>query len=340
MARTLIDALWYFGGNRDRGIGKYLDYFFREVFPTPPEDRFWLVPQSSPDWQVNKFLVRYGGQSIELDTEMSGQRQSELLDRWLDDKEIIEVFIASPFERPRSLLDFVSLFDEKALIIQCIVFDLLPLQFREKILEEWPEEDQELYERRLRRLRRVHRVFAISPQTQAALSILLDYPAEQTEVLKFGLGTKWIEIPKESVLSSTKVKQKTRVLTISGGEWRKNLDGTLEYFAQTWKGKKAELVIICELGMKHTFSLAMKCVRLGILPQVRFLGKVSEKRKWRELHRADVFLFLSRGEGLGIPLLEARKAKIPRIILSKELADQGFGELVEKFELAEEKKNA
>lgn len=339
MARTLIDGLWFFGGNKDRGIGKYLDYFFREVFATPLEERYWLVPQNAPDWQVNTFLARYGGQSIELDTEMSGQRQRELLDRWLDEKEIIEVLIASPFERPRSMLDFIALFEEKALIIQSIVFDLLPLQFRGTILDEWPEEDQELYERRLRRLRRVHRLLAISPQTQNAVTSLLDYPKEQTEVLKFGLGTKWLEVPK-NLSPRSESKSLTRVLTISGGEWRKNLDGTLEYFARNWKGKKAELSIICELGIQQSLTLAFRCARLGIFPQVRFLGKVSEKRKWRELQRADVFLFLSRGEGLGIPLLEARKAKIPRIIISKELAEQGFGTLLESFEVAEERENS
>lgn len=337
MARTLIDGLWFFGGNRDRGIGMYLDYFFQEVFDVPVEDRYWLIPQNAPDWQVNKLLSRYGGQSMELDTEMSGQRQRELLDRWLDDKEILAAFIASPFERPRSLLDFMALFEEKGIGVQAVVFDLLPLQFRDKILNTWPEEDQEQYERRLRRLRRVHYLYAISPQTRNALTTLLDYPEDQVEVLKFGLGTKWITLP-ESLrsLKRSENKERTRVLTISGGEWRKNLEGTLVYFADNWKGKKATLFVICELGVRQMIQLVLLCIRLGILHKVRFLGKVDESTKWRHLLQADVFLFLSRAEGLGIPLLEAKKAKVSKIVLSRELAEAGFGSLLDEFQVAEE----
>lgn len=345
MARTLIDGLWLFGGNRERGIGAYLDYYFREVCQIPVEDRYWLVPQNAPDWQVNVLLTRYGGQSIELDTEMSGQRQRELLERWLDDKEILMAFIASPFERPRSMLDFVRLFQQKEIYTEAIVFDLLPLQFRKQILDTWPEEDQEEYERRLVRLQQVNHLWAISPQTRQAVITLLDYPAEHIEVLRFGLGTKWIQEPEGIVAESLRgqdrsrktkrTTKQTRVLTISAGEWRKNLDGTIRYFAQEWKGKPAVLSIICELGVRQWLRLVWLAIRLGIWKQIRFLGKASEEIKWQELYRADVFLFLSRGEGLGIPLLEAKKAKIPRIILSKELADVGFGSLVEAFEVAE-----
>jgi len=335
MARALIDGLWFFGGNRERGIGAYLDYYFREVCEIPVQDRYWLVPQNAADWQVNKLLGKFGGHSIELDTEMSGQRQRELLDRWVDEKEVISVFVSSPFERPRSLLDFVTLFQSKAMTVEAIVFDLLPLQFRREILETWPEEDQEQYERRLKRLRRVDRLHAISPQTLQAVVSLLDYPEDQIQVLKFGLGTKWLTIPanvaKTQRVATGKV---TKVVTISGGEWRKNLEGTLRYFSQEWGGKPAELAVICELGLKHSVKLLLLCVRLGIWRQVKFLGKASESTKWKQLLQADVFLFLSRAEGLGIPLLEAKKAKIPRIVLSSELAEAGFGELVEKFEVS------
>jgi len=338
MARTLIDGLWFFGGNRDRGIGKYLDYYFREVCEIPVTDRYWLVPQNAADWQVNKLLGKYGGNSMELDTEMSGQRQRELLDRWVDDKEILSVFVSSPFERPRSLLDFVTLFQSKEMSVEAVVFDLLPLQFRREILETWPEEDQEQYERRLKRLRRVDRLHAISPQTLQVVVGLLDYPTDQIQVLKFGLGTKWLTVPSAAAKTVRQTSKVTRVVTISGGEWRKNLEGTLRYFAQEWGGKPAELTVICELGLKHAVKLFALCVRLGIWRQVKFLGKASENTKWRQLLQADVFLFLSRAEGLGIPLLEARKAKVSRIILSQELADAGFGSLLETFTVAELKK--
>ena len=126
------------------------------------------------------------------------------------------------------------------------------------------------------------------------------------------------------------------VVTISGGEWRKNLAGTLRYFAKRYKGKNLTLAVICRLCRMEQGKLQFLAWRLGIKNQVRWLGYVDERIKWRFLAQARVFLFLSRGEGLGIPLLEAKRAGVPEIVISRELAEAGFRELVPEATVARE----
>ena len=152
MSITLIDGLWYFGGNRQRGIGRYLEYFFQHECAIDPKDRVWLVPQSGSDRLVNELLAKFGGRSLVFDFTETKPRQLELMRRFLDEKKVTEVWVSSPFERPWSLLDFQALFAEIEIPVTAVVFDLLPLQFPDKILATWSQGDQHLYQRRTQKL--------------------------------------------------------------------------------------------------------------------------------------------------------------------------------------------
>lgn len=325
----LIDGLWFFGGNQERGIGRYLDAFFRHECDIPVEQRLWLVPKSAPDRLVNALLAQYGGRSLVFDFTNARPRQQEILRRALVEKDVTGVWLSSPFERPWSLLDFQPLFTELDIPMTAIVFDLLPQQFPEKILNTWPEEDQRHYARRLQKLRQVETLLAISPATKRQLMEQLSVPEKQITVLTFGLSDAWIKVPPEVDLKWWRdVSPGNYVVTISGGEWRKNLAGTLRYFARRYKGKRFNLVVICRLSRQESITYQLLAWRLGIRRQVRWLGFVDERVKWRFLAQAKVFLFLSHGEGLGIPLLEAKKAQVPEMVISQELADAGLDQLV------------
>jgi len=335
MSTTLIDAFWFFGGNRERGIGRYLQYYFQHEFSVPTEERLWLVPKTAPDRQVNELLSLFGGKSLVFDFTETKPRQQELLRRYLDQKEVLEVFLSSPFERPWSLLDFQRLFTEMKIPMTAIVFDVLPLQFAEQILRTWSEEDRHLYQKRLSKLQAVESILTISPHTQRQLNELVGIPEKRMAVLKFGLTDAWIKPPREVDLKWWREMSTGKyVVTISGGEWRKNLEGTLRYFAKRFKRNRYTLVVICRLGRKELWRYQFLAWRLGIKNQVRWLGYVDERVKWRFLAQARVFLFLSRGEGLGIPILEAKKANIPEIIISPELAEAGFKKLAPQITVA------
>lgn len=326
---VLIDAQWFFGNNRERGIGYYLDYYFKHELQVPPEKRLWLVSASTPDKLINQLLENYGGKTLSFDFSIDKPRQQELLARWLSEKQVEAVFYSSPFERPWSLLDWQLLMEDFNLPSTAIVFDLIPQQFPNEVLKSWPEEDQKIYQKRLDLLSRVDNLLAISPFTKKQLTNLLNIPDEKIEVLKFGYSNNWLNPPREVDLKWWRsVAAPKLAVTISGGEWRKNLIGTLKYFAKHYAKHGYKLIVICRLGRLEQIKYKLTTWQLGVSKKVSFVGVVDERVKWRYLAQAQVFLFLSFAEGLGIPLFEAKKAKVPKIIISQELAEAGFDKLI------------
>lgn len=336
MSTTLIDGIWFFGGNRERGIGRYLDEYFVHHCAIKKQNRLWLVPAQAPDKLINDLVARYGGKTITLDMSMSGPRQQELILRQMEERQIDSILVSSPFERPWSLLDWQPFFAQWQLKITTIVFDLLPQQYPAQILHTWPLEDQKKYRQRLWCLRQVDQLLAISRYTQQQLQKYLNKKRQEIKVIPFGEKVGWIQPPPSVNLQWWReVRTGKYALTISGGEWRKNLAGTLQYFANNLATEGFTLLVICRLSWMEKIHLHWLAWRLGIYGQVKWLGYVGEREKWRWLAQSDVFLFLSLAEGLGIPVLEAVQAQIPRIIISEELANAGFDQFDDQIEVAE-----
>lgn len=326
---VLIDASWWFGGNKDRGIGQYLKYFFLHVFPVPSNKRIWLVPDSATEKQQQNFSKIFGGEKVFFPTTALLPRQWSSWEKVRRQKEVSHVFIPSPFERPWSILHLQNkLFEETK--VEALVFDLLPLQYPQRILNTWSEVDQEEYRQRITLLERCTHLYTISPYSAAQMRQYLSFPLQRISVLEFGGKYDWVR----PALSAWPFRRRTEtrpfVLTISGGEWRKNLSGTLEYFARAFP-KEIQLQVICRLSLRERFQVLWLALRLGILSRIRLCGYITEKQKWHKLAQADALLFLSRAEGLGIPLLEAQAAGVPRVIISRALEKAGHGTLCDDF---------
>jgi glycosyltransferase involved in cell wall biosynthesis len=333
MAAILIDASWWAGGNRRRGIGKYLSYFFEYVFEVGSKERVWLFPAAVPAAEIADFTARFGGTSAVIDTKITPGEQAAQLERIIKERSIDRALLSSPFERPWSLLDLIESLRKHRLQVQAIVFDLLPLQHETEILSAWPMADQQRYRAGLKLLAQADGFWAISPQVAGQLENLLGISPQKIGVLKFGLVTTWLRAPAKGAPVHRPHSERLLALTISGGEWRKNLSGTIAYFASQLL-KTHDLSIICKLSLKEHWRFRRIALQLDAYPLIRFLGEVTEREKWRQLYSADVFLFLSLAEGLGIPLLEARAAGVKRIIISPQLKAAGFDKLVPGCEVA------
>lgn len=302
----LIDAAWWFGGNRQRGIGRYLDAYFHHHCPWQRSQRRWLVPDSARDEDVRGLVRQYGGQAV--------KRPSSWLS-FFSPSGVKTVFFPSVFERPHSLIDELPRIPAE-MRREAIVFDLLPAKYPQEVLAKWPESDQRAYWRRLNRLAQLDGVYAISLPTALDIQEKANVPKSRIKVLEFGLRDDWIRVPpKPSRLGD----RQPLVVTISGGEWHKNLLGALEYFRDHY-ARTHKLVVICGLGRRGIWHWRWRAWRLGIGQRVSFVGAVTEARKWQFLRSASVFLFLSHAEGLGIPYLEARRAQVPHIVTSPAVA--------------------
>lgn len=323
MGWTAIDAHWWFGGNKRRGIGQYLVAYFSQHCHIPRSQRRWIVPYGSNQLAAKELQDTFGGEVIVLP-------QEGVTANWIHQQKeqgCSQIFFASPFERPHSLLDFWPVFSEAKIRGEAIIFDLLPLQFPEEILSKWSSSDQLAYRVRLEYLRNIDFLWSISPATYKAAHLLLKKEQQKMKVLAFGMKTTWIQIT--APIENEKIlRDVNRVVTISGGEWRKNIEGTIDFFLRNF-APPSKLVVICKLGKKQLWRWKWQLLLRGAVHRVVFAGEVTEEDKWRYLLSAQSFLFLSRAEGLGIPLLEAQKAQVPNIYVSSELIREGLGVLVD-----------
>jgi glycosyltransferase involved in cell wall biosynthesis len=103
------------------------------------------------------------------------------------------------------------------------------------------------------------------------------------------------------------------ILTVTGYNFRKNLNGTLEAFAALPKQvrKSTPLVMVCSLERHERAEVEAQITRLGLRGQVILTGYLSDEELQYLLERATVFLFLSNYEGFGLPVAEAMAAGVP-----------------------------
>lgn len=305
-----IDGLWWSGGNRFRGVGRYLDAWFRTWWKVAPDNRLWLVMDQSAGEELTAV---YGGQWELFPFAAEESAQVLAWKKILERQAISQVFLPSPFERPWSLLDLgQSLF---TIPVEAIVFDLLPWQHPVEILQTWSEADQSLYLRRLDQLHHAQKLWVISPAVAQAVQDRFGEKAPATTVITAGLSPDWVGFP--VALPRWTTAPRPVAVTIAGGEWRKNLTGTLQWFSKALPSY--DLVVIGKLGRRERYLWRWRALRLGIAGRVHWVGQISDQAKWQYLCQAEALIFLSKAEGLGIPLLEAKAAGVPRVVVSPEL---------------------
>lgn len=327
----LIDASWWFGGNRTRGIGRYIDVWLRQ-HAALPQDRIWLVPQTAPDDQVHDLTRRYGGQSVRFPTHQEKRYQHQAWRELTQRYKLSAVWIVSPFERPWSLLTLSDSVVGADWTVRALVFDLLPLQFERAILQTWPEEEQREYRQRLDALMQADELLAISPWVRQEILSWLHVPEKQVNTLEFGLQDDWVTIPDK--VDEQPVSSHPMAVAITGGEWRKNVPGMLRYLSQL-PDKELHLYVICRLSPAEMVWFRQLSRQLRVYKRVHWLGEVDEPTKWTYLLQAEQFWHFSYGEGLGIPLLEATRAAVPRVLISRHLERQGVGAILPRhYEVA------
>lgn len=310
---TLVDMSWWKSSSRRRGIGVYLNALFTRFFDWRNTIPLWLIPGDlSPD-ELAEFSRTYELGVITNNTKFNTDTISTTDGVNVPTTQIYQAISGSPFERPWSLLLEVSNLKKHKIELSAVVHDLLPLEFQTKILLNWSESEQNIYREQLAQLANVAKIFATGKN--AFDQILSHYPqyANKVSIIPFGENTSWLSPPR-NIDDYPALIHDNYLVTISGGEWRKNLVGTLQFFSlkfpHTWK-----LVVICQLGKREKLLFQFKAISLGLAHRVLWAGEVSEVTKWRFLCHSKGLINLSFGEGLNLPVIEARSVKIPVIQL-------------------------
>ncbi len=305
--RIGIDLLpLQYEGSRLRGVGRYAAHLVQSIWDRMGGDHQFVL------YRYHKLDDPLGSDQIPSDAEIceidQGLGDQSLRCRWSDlvqqnPHHLDLLIVTNPFEllpgyepppRPTSNLAVVG-----------VVYDLIPLVFPDRYLND-PNEARR-YHRRIDTIRRYDRLIAISTATGSDLSRLIGYKPSRVTVAGGAVDHHFrINIGSESIEETSK-RTTPFVLHVGGRDDRKNLEGVLRGFARfvTETKSKSQLVLVGHYDDPYRERITQWAERWKITERLELLGPVSDV-SLAELYRTCLaFLFPSRYEGLGLPLLEA-----------------------------------
>ena len=237
---------------------------------------------------------------------------------------VIDKYIAERL--PDQEVDYMilSLFQETEVSVfptQCarkgiIVYDLIPLQFFDPYLK--ADNLAVNYLSRYDTLIEADHFFPISQSVATDLTLHLGVPASRVTPI-FGAPHRRRHLAGEEL---TELKDAKIILFPSGEDFRKNNHRTIKAFDKFNKthGNQYTLVITSAFS-EHTTNELKKLSR-----NVFFTGNVKESQLAWLYDKAELVLFLSYAEGLGLPILEAvefdKKVLCSDIAVFKEINDK------------------
>ncbi len=240
----------------------------------------------------------------------------------LDDPSVgrADVFhITSPFE-PVSLDRILpeGLVDRSTRLLST-VYDIIPAIFPEVYLTE--RDTTEWYRGRAELLLSSDRLVAISDATRDDTVRVLGVPPGNVTSIYGGASPQFHPVSTasdllvEHAMVAVPGLERRYVLVPSGIEWRKNVAGVFEAFSRLAPATRAglQLVLQCSVTESQREDLAAHAAHLGIAGQVLLTGFVSDESLAALYRAAELVVFPSRYEGLGLPVLEARRCGAPVI---------------------------
>jgi glycosyltransferase involved in cell wall biosynthesis len=198
--------------------------------------------------------------------------------------------------------------------------DLIPAVFP---VENMPDGGvRRVYWTRLELLRHADRVLNVSHATARDATQMLGLRQERMVVTGGGVSPDFR--PPESRTAARDNLRRTRpgikseyVLFTGGMDYRKNVDGLLIAYAGLPKELRDgyQLVIVGRLGIEAPFGpFAEQVASLGLADRVVLTGHVSEEELILLYQGASLFVFPSRYEGFGLPVIEALACGAPAIV--------------------------
>ena len=210
------------------------------------------------------------------------------------------------------------------------VYDLIPLQSGlGKSLDPRQRWRAALYRRYLRNLRAANRLIAISAATANALAVELRIPRERIDVIPLGIdAADWRRrAQRETAALRTRHALPERFwLSVTSPNANKGWPDLVHGLAiARASGLKIPMVIAGYWMADQRRDLTTLARTLGVADLVHFLGYVEDDVLPALYAQALGFIFASRREGFGLPVLEAMAAGTPLIVADEpavlELAD-------------------
>jgi glycosyltransferase involved in cell wall biosynthesis len=305
--RTILVDLRVAQYNGDRGIPAYCQSIVRQICADHPEHRYlflWDDHLPPPAWAAD--FEKHGAWVLEGDVER-GQRGR------------IDVLFTACFFLPlhgRGGEYLVPRWLEPHQPYRLgIVYDLIPYLFPDRYLT--AEAARVPYLESLRMMRRYDRLFAISRATREDTIRLAGMPPERI-LCVYGD----IDHRKRAVMAGGQADpavparhglRSPYCVYIGGEDWRKNMQGMVRGFAEFHaRHPDRQLAVVCKMATERIASYQELAAGLGIRPgTVVFTGYVPDEELVAITRQAEMMVFPSLYEGLGLPVLEAYGCDVP-----------------------------
>ena len=200
-----------------------------------------------------------------------------------------------------------------------VVYDLIPYLYPQQYLRS--REERESYLAALRVMRSYERLFAISRATRRDTIRHVGVSPGRIQCIEGGIDQRKQQIINSAPCVGTAKRhpiRKAYCVYVGGDDWRKNMAGMVKAFARFHHEHPShQLVIICAMSPQRWAHYEQLSRELGI-PQDSLVctGNVADDDLIGLVREAEMMVFPSFYEGLGLPILEAYACGVP-VIASK-----------------------
>jgi len=177
-------------------------------------------------------------------------------------------------------------------------------------------------------VKKAYKIITPSEKTRQDLIKWYDCDPQKIQVIPLGFEPNSIKIgakKTEEILKKRQLKTKQYFLYLGRIEYKKNSDNLIKAFVQ-FSQKNSEFKLVMAGFIGHGGQAIIDAIPKEIRERIILPGYISEEEKQAFLQNAHTFIFPSRQEGFGIPLLEAMHFKLPiiasNIPTSKEIATE------------------
>ncbi|MBZ4655023.1 MAG: glycosyltransferase [Peptococcaceae bacterium] len=222
-------------------------------------------------------------------------------------KNAIDIFhFTSPFEANTHRMMKKEWFGNTKIVVT--LYDIIPLIFSGAYLQ--IESDIKKYAKVLDFIRVCDAILAISETTKIDAITYAKMDPNKIKVILGGVDAKFKVYPTIKPPSQYGIT-KPYVIYTGGDDYRKNLQGIIQAFAKVnrFLEPKYQLVLVGDISKERLYHVAAKAELSK--EDLIFTGYVSDEDLVKLYNCAELFIYPSFYEGLGLPVLEAMACGVP-----------------------------
>jgi glycosyltransferase involved in cell wall biosynthesis len=160
------------------------------------------------------------------------------------------------------------------------------------------------------RQKQADHVLTVSECSRRDITERLRFPAEQVSVVYPGIDRGQF---KPDFSAPSRPSSRPYILCVAGSDPTKNVETLLDAFAQLPRELREAHDVVLVGDLRRRQDIRDRVSRLGIAAQTKFAGVVADAQLVSLYQHARVFVFPSRYEGFGFPVLEAMACGCPVI---------------------------